>query len=119
MGPIDHIVAALEKAASTFEEMDDGTMDEEMEQIIDELGKPLKVIDVQRAYADFKDTAEDELPADQVEELMAECVDEWYVQNNTNIDMDEVLKLTHKVDHRTRKINILARKLETENPCPN
>jgi len=119
--PISAIVSALEKASQSYDE-DDGRSDmmsELEEQVYDELGKPLKIEDVQRAFADWRDTGDDELPAEQVIELMTEAVQEWYASNNVNADMDEVLKLTHKVDHRTRKIAILARKLETENPYPN
>jgi len=33
--------------------------------------------------------------------------------------MDEVLKLTHKVEYRTKKLNKMSKLLDKKNPCPN
>lgn len=120
--PIPAILHALIREDQRLAKIDELAemegLDDEEEELIEELGKPVRIEDLQDAYAAFTGDME-QLPEDQALELLEESVLEYYDQNNVNVDMDEVLKLTHKVEHRTRKIKHLLSQLEQDNQYPN
>jgi hypothetical protein len=93
-------------------------LSEDEEELIERLGKCIKVQDLQDTYASFTGDTE-ELPASQAIELLELSILWFYDKNNENVDMDEVLQYTHKVEARTRKINTLLAQLDTDNPFPN
>lgn len=89
--------------------------DEEIELKV--LGKIMFAEDMQQIYSDAID--EGVLPIDQVLNLMKDAVSDFYHQNHSGIDMDEVLKLTRKVEYRTRKLLRISKELDKSNKCPN
>jgi len=121
--PLEKILTTLEKEEKAeklaLEDADEEDIhietDEEIE--LHALGKVTLLEDLQTAYANHNNGQE--LFDEQCMLIMEEAITEFYIQHHSSVDMDEVLKLTHKVEYRTQKLNKMSKQLDKKNPCPN
>jgi len=96
---------------------EDVIIEDEDQMALDLLGPTMAMDDLKDAYREY--TNGGEVGDEQVLGLMQGATEEFYHQNHSAIDMDEVLKLTHKVEYRTKKLNKMSKLLDKKNPCPN
>jgi hypothetical protein len=121
--PIEKIVVAIEKEdradeiARALADEEDVHIETDEEQAMRELGKINSIDELISLYAEH--TNGGILGEVQAIELMEGAVESFYHRNHSAIDMDEVLKLTHKVEYRTQKLYRMSRQLDKKNPCPN
>jgi len=87
---------------------------DELDEETDPLGRILFVEDLQKIY---QDQMSGELPYNQAVDLLESAIKRFYSQNHGDVDMDEVMTLTRRVDFRTTKLNRLSKQYDLQKSC--
>lgn len=106
-----------EEMENALNDEDDIHIDTDEEMELKMLGTVVTIDMLQESYREH--TGGGELNEDQAVHLITRAVEEYYGHHHSAVDMDEVLKLTHKVEYRTTKLMKLSKQLDKKNPCPN
>lgn len=106
----------LERRLLDLEDEDVHIEDEE-ELELSLLGRVVTAADMMQSYATHSKGGP--LSEEQILTLMELATTDFYNQHHSALDMEEVLKMTHKVEFRCQKLNKMSKLLDKKNACPN
>lgn len=121
---IDKILFVLEqehkllKQQALLEDEEDVHIEDEDEIALQELGPVITASDLVKAYAHFSKNG-GEVREEQILQLMKDATEDYYHQHHAPLNMEEVLKMTHKVEHRCVKLNKMSKMLDRKAVCRN
>jgi hypothetical protein len=121
--PIGKILYVMEKedraeaARAAMQDEEDYRIEDVQELELKLLGRIMFTEDLQNSYKEMNKGGE--VSDEQLLLLWEAAIEEYYSQNHNAVDMDEVLKLTHKVEHRVQKLNKMSKQFDKKNACPN
>jgi len=108
----------IEAKQQLLEDEEDVHIEDEDELALFELGRVVTSSDVQKSYAALSKNG-GEVGEEQILTLMELAIEDYYGHHHRALDMEEVLKMTHKVEYRCQKLNKMSKLLDRKNQCPN
>lgn len=121
---IDKILFVMEKedrinkAQQMLEDEEDIHIEDEEELELLELGPVVTSGDFVKAYAHLSKGG-GEVSEEQILTLMESATTDYYNHHHRALDMEEVLKMTHKVEYRCQKLNKMSKLLDRKAICKN
>jgi len=121
---IEKILSVLEKEDRIERQLlllnpdeEDIHIEDEEELELNLLGRVLTAQDMMKSYATHAKGGP--LSEEQILTLMELATTDFYNAHHSALDMEEVLKMTHKVEYRCQKLNKMSKLLDRKNACPN